>query len=169
MSILKVQQLQHTNGTVGLDINTSGSVHIPGHVIQVVQNNMTGNHRVVISNSSFTTTSVTGTITPEFSTSKILVMVTTTGNTNQTNGTGIHATLYRGSTDLSATSTGFTTVEGRTVERVMAPLVITFLDSPATTSAVTYTLYAKSTTSSSIEVPAHTSATSTVVMMEIAQ
>ena len=100
---------------------------------------------------------------------RILVMVTTTGNTNQTNGTGIHATLYRGSTDLSGTSTGFTTVEGRTVERVLAPLVITFLDSPATTSAVTYTMYAKSTTGSGIEVPAHTSTTSTVVMMEIAQ
>ena len=152
-----------------IEKTTNAGVKIPGHVIQVVQNNMTGNHRVVISNTSFTTTSVTGTITPKFSTSKILVMVTTTGNNNQTNGTGIHATLYRGSTDLSATSTGFTTVEGRTVERVMAPLVINFLDDPATTSAVTYTLYAKSTTGSGIEVPAHTSATSTVVMMEIAQ
>tara|TARA_Y100001954_G_C15590656_1_gene493029 strand:- start:116 stop:601 length:486 start_codon:yes stop_codon:yes gene_type:complete len=152
-----------------IEKTTNAGVKIPGHVIQVVQNNMTGNHRVVISNTSFTATNVTGTITPKFSTSKILVMVTTTGNNNQTNGTGIHATLYRGSTDLSATSTGFTTVEGRTVERVMAPLVVTFLDSPATTSAVTYTLYAKSTTGSGIEVPAHTSTTSTVVMMEIAQ
>ena len=161
MSVLSVNNI--------IEKTTNHGIKIPGHVVQVVQNNITGNHRVVISNTSFTVTNVTGTITPKFSGSKILVMVTTTGNNNQTNGTGIHATLYRGSTDLSGTSTGFTTVEGRTVERVMAPLVITFLDDPATTSAVTYTLYAKSTTGSGIEVPAHTSQTSTVVMMEIAQ
>ena len=161
MSVLSVNNI--------IEKTTNHGIKIPGHVVQVVQNNITGNHRVVISNTSFTVTNVTGTITPKFSGSKILVMVTTTGNNNQTNGTGIYATLYRGSTDLSGTSTGFTTVEGRTVERVMAPLVINFLDEPGTTSAVTYTLYAKSTTGSGIEVPAHTSQTSTVVMMEIAQ
>ena len=143
---------------------------VPGHIIQTVQNHIIGNHRASVSSTSFTTTQVTGQITPKLATSHIKVSITTTGNNNQTDGTGIMATLYRGSTDLAVNATtGFTTVEGRTNIRIMTPLIINFIDTPGTTSTLTYTLFVKSTTGSTIEVPAHTSANSTVIMQEIAQ
>jgi len=143
---------------------------VPGHIIQTVQNRLTGNHRASVSSTSFTTTQVTGQITPKLATSHIKVSITTTGNNNQTDGTGIYATLYRGSTDLAVNgSTGFTSIDGRTNIRIHAPLVINFIDTPGTTSTLTYTLYVKSSTGSTVEVPAYTSANSTVIMQEIAQ
>ena len=150
---------------------TASTVQMPaGHIIQTVQNHLTGNHRTSVSSTSFSSTQVTGQITPKFATSHIKVSITTTGNNNQTDGTGIFATLYRGSTDLgSSGTTGFSNVEGRTNIRIHAPIVINFIDTPGTTSTLTYTLYVKSTTGSAVEVPAQTSANSTVIIQEIAQ
>jgi hypothetical protein len=150
---------------------TSGSIQMPqGHVIQTVQNHLTGNHRTSVTSTSFASTQVTGQITPKFATSHIKVSITTTGNNNQTDGTGIYATLYRGSTDLGASgTTGFSTVDGRTNIRIHTPLVINFIDTPSTTDTLTYTVYIKSTTGSAVEVPAYTSANTTVIMQEIAQ
>lgn len=69
MSILKVQQLQHTNGTVGLDINTSGTVLIPGHVIQTIQ--FTANEANIGAGSG--TTLINSTFNPKVSGSKFAV------------------------------------------------------------------------------------------------
>ena len=71
MSILKVQQLQHTNGTVGLDINTNGSVHIPGHVLQTIQ--FTSNEQNIGAGSG--TTLINATFTPKVSGSKFAVWI----------------------------------------------------------------------------------------------
>lgn len=90
---------------------------------------------------SFTATSATASITPTSASSKILVLVS--GMFWQTNGFGGNAflTIYRNSTNVNSSSpmamaavpTGSNSFYGSTA--------ITFLDSPATTSAVTYTPY----------------------------
>ena len=141
---------------------------VPGHVIQVVQNKMVNASRTATSNTSYTATNITGTITPRHATSKVLVTVSTTGNNNNTNDTGMQITLYRGSTELSGSSNGIQTVEGRGA-RIHVPIGFSYLDSPATTSATTYTVYVKSSSGSTVEIPFSDSAeTALVIMQEIA-
>lgn len=141
---------------------------VPGHVIQVVQNKMVNANRTATSNTSYTATAITGTITPRHANSKVLVTVSTTANNNQTNDTGVRITLYRGSTELSGSTNGIVTVEGRAA-RIHTPVSFSYLDSPATTSATTYTVYMKSSTGSVVEMPfSNNTETSLVIMQEIA-
>ena len=141
---------------------------VPGHVIQVVSNTLHNVTRTATANTSYTATNIAGTITPKKSNSKVLVTVSTTGNNNNTNNTGMQVTLFRGSTNLSSSSNGLQTVEGRGV-RIHVPIGFSFLDSPATTSATTYTVYVKSNSGSTVEIPFSDGAeTATVIMQEIA-
>ena len=96
-------------------------------------------------------------------------MMSTSGNNNNTNNTGMPITIYRnGSTDLSGAGDGFTTVETRAARSHM-PVSIQVLDSPATTSAVTYTMYARSNTGSTVELPySSANETAVVILQEIA-
>ena len=90
---------------------------------------------------SFTATSATATITPTSASSKILVLVS--GMFWQTNGFGGNAflTIFRNGSNVNSSSpmamaavpTGSNSFYGSTA--------ITFLDSPATTSALTYIPY----------------------------
>jgi len=116
-----------------------------GSVLQVVQT-------VYQSGSAYFTTSTTATmvatgfsvsITPLFSTSKILIIFSGNAyNSGATNG-NIMASIYRGGTNLSAGSTpaGFGPAYGQLVTGFAVPLNITYLDSPFTTSATTYQVY----------------------------
>ena len=141
---------------------------VPGHVIQVDQNKMVNVTRTATSSTSYTATNITGTITPRHATSKVLVTVATTANNNNTNNTGMQITLYRGSTELSGSANGIQTAEGRGV-RIHVPVGFSYLDSPATTSAVTYTVYVKSSSGSTVEIPFSSgSETALVILQEIA-
>lgn len=121
---------------------TSGNgVQIPGHVVQVVNNTYT----TQISTSTFVDVGVATSITPKSSSSKILVMAT--AQVNLTNSSDItvygHFELYRGD------SSGTSIFDGQSAELVNGNTTNEFgvrwhthvLDSPATTSATTYTLY----------------------------
>ena len=152
MSILKVQQLQHTNGTVGLDINTSGSVHMPGHVVQAIYSE-TDSRASYTSTSFVDVTGMTATITPKYNTSKILVQVCMNIGI-QNAAFNLSCTLFRGSTAIFAgTDTsnkqGFVQIEGNTTggQYKIYNQTATTLDSPASSSAVVYKVMGRINTS----------------------
>jgi hypothetical protein len=113
-----------------------------GTVLQVV--NTTTTSDTSTSSTSYTNFSFLNTsITPTSSSSKILViaqiMPFTGANAN------MQFTLYRNSTNLGP-ATGFAYVYGSSTVNIACPTVMTYLDSPATTSSTTYGVYGKTST-----------------------
>jgi hypothetical protein len=123
---------------------TSGNgVHIPGHVLQVVQSTW-GQAGSNITSSSFTATGHTVAITPKFSTSKVLLYVLGGGQYLPQGNTMGSVTIYRGSTNIGSGTRGlqsFYTVG--TTGFTITPHGMMVLDSPSTTSTTTYQTYAK--------------------------
>jgi hypothetical protein len=111
-----------------------------GSVLQVVQ--AITNSSASTSSTSAVTTGFSASITPKFSTSKILVTLTAPCDTSASNSQ-IGLTVYRGATNL-AVSVGavnsFCNNYGAG-SRIIAPMTINYLDSPSTTSSTTYTAY----------------------------
>jgi len=161
-----------------------GRVYIPGHIIQVVQTVVS--NRWVGSSSNNTWNDITGmscTITPTYSTSKILVQVFMNGGPYN----GVEKTpwrLVRGATPVGIGDSG---LGGRATGDCGGPNQYwppfngaNYMDSPATTSSTTYKLQYNGTTSSyfylnypasargSVEAVDATTI-STITLMEIAQ
>ena len=115
-----------------------------GGIVQVKQftltNTANGGFLMSTSSSSFTATPLLLAITPKFSTSKILINV----NTSSYNpGSGHTAyTIYRDSTNIGGSTYGIADFTGSHNWR---PFSMMFLDSPTTTSSVTYRVYGRTT------------------------
>jgi hypothetical protein len=135
--------LPTTSGTVLTSASSVTSGQLPtGSVLQVVQNSVAGSGTVVTTTStSYATTGLSATITPKFSTSKILVSVAGANWDTQNAGYQIYGTVYRNSTNIGSGSTSQLTDVYSASGRGIFPICIQKLDSPATTSATTYTLY----------------------------
>ena len=111
------------------ELNVGSGVQIPGHVIQVVEGEY--NTQIDISSGSYTDIALSATITPKSSSSKIYVI---TNVQTFVNGTGlIGVAIVRGSTSIlqQQGAAGFQDNNATVVS-------MTKLDSPATTSAITY-------------------------------
>ena len=105
-------------------------------ILQVVQATYSA---VIVSNSTTTMvdTNLTATITPQSSTSKILVVVhQTMSKSSQADNNAIAARIVRDSTAIHtfAVATGYT---GTSIANILTVSAM-YLDSPATTSATTY-------------------------------
>lgn len=113
-----------------------------GRVMQTI--NASYNTEVYSTSTSFVTTGLTATITPKSSTSKILVIANTPAFNNGS-ASGAVFTIFRGTvagTNLGSASVGpagFAQLYGGT-STVRTVVTLTHLDSPATASAVTYTI-----------------------------
>jgi hypothetical protein len=146
----------------------SGAQQAPSKVLQVVQNTSTS--AVSSTSSTYVTSGVSASITPLFSTSKILILVSGAGYMAGA-GTSLGCfTVFRGTvagTDLSGVTGGFTSFYG-TTSGVMASVSIAYLDSPATTNATTYTVGMKSTDNSSAVYLNSNSQKALITLMEIA-
>ena len=97
------------------------------------------------SSATYVATDLAATITPSSATSKILVIVSQ-GNrkTNANAATEVQSRLYRNGVNISNDLTLDTCYTNSAMElRMMA--FMTYLDSPATTSAVTYQMYGAAT------------------------
>jgi hypothetical protein len=116
-----------------------GFTGVPLQIVQVV--NTTS---ITTTSTSFVASSLTASITPTFSTSKILVMVFG-GIYDQTiTGTYNSSTVYRNNTtNLSTSSNGNMQSTYMPNSTYTSNQSIMFLDSPATTSSTTYTFYVK--------------------------
>jgi hypothetical protein len=132
-------------------------------VLQVVQ--ATFATSTASTSTSFVTSGLNASITPSSNTSKVLVLVTVPVRTENTSG-GVVCTIFRGTvagTNL-LTADGFGRLFGSSdMQGVMA---MNFLDSPATTSATTYTLGFKSTAGQNTACQIN-NATSSITLMEI--
>jgi hypothetical protein len=87
------------------------------------------------SSTSFVTTGFSASITPKFATSKIYAVSTMCWY-----GTG-RVTLYRNSTNLGDSNYGFFSLNNPSAFEVSTAL--SYVDSPATTSSTTYTIYTR--------------------------
>lgn len=152
-------------------INLTNATALPsaalptGSILQVVQSTSTTSFQT--SSTSFQASGFTATITPKFATSKILVTVVTTNYVQA--GDVNTSTIYRGGTNLGGgPSSGFQWNRLRGGTDLQFPMVINYLDSPATTSATTYQTYIKSNAGSAVETNSPSATTATFTLMEIA-
>ena len=146
---------------------TLGKARLPtGSVLQVVNSYTT---------TTTTTTSATpvdsalsATITPTSSTSKILVLMSSNGQTARV-GAAANGDMYfyivRGATQLTSSRLGINFGVATWNDFFPAQNCYTYLDSPATTSATTYKMQI-SVSSGSLTVP--TASFATMTLMEIA-
>ena len=147
----------------------AAKVHIPGHVIQVV--NATYSTQTSNSSVTFADTGLTASITPLSASSKILVTVNVSGVRKVTNNTWIELRLLRNSSVLfnMESSAGR---NGSTTDNAVGSASTSYLDSPATTSATTYKVQFSSANNNAevfINISGNTGSTSTLTLMEIAQ
>ena len=135
-----------------------------GKVLQVVS--ATTTTEVQSTSSTYASTGISASITPSSATSKVLVLVSTTvGKDNGSSNNRASFRLRRASTTvLSAINVGYTV--GQTFEMIVA-YAASYLDSPATTSATTYTLEFNSEGNTSKVFVQNNSGTGSIVLLEI--
>jgi len=138
-----------------------------GSVLQVV--NGTTTTSVSTTNSTFIDTGLTATITPKFSTSKILVLVSQNGlgKTSGSTANDMTIRLLRGATVI-ATPSVYTLNTGTTIVLYGYASSICYLDSPATTSATTYKTQFNNSNGSTAVIVQRTDDMSTITLLEIA-
>jgi len=147
---------------------SSDKIHIPGHVIQVVQSTITATPSTT--STSFVDTGLSVTITPTSSSSKILVMADYGTGAGSTAG-GLITQLLKGSTVLFYRGDAYSSAGSS-----FGAGSFNHLDSPATTSAITYKIQYKTQSASSTAYfnigytgGGYTAPTSHLTVMEIAQ
>jgi len=155
------------DGTNGLTFNNATTQASAGQVLQVV--NASYGTLLSTTSTSPVTTNLTASITPKFSTSKILVMVTVQGVNKYAGNinTGANLYLYRNGSSIKnyALYVGYTNTS---TANLIGGNAINYLDSPATTSSTTYAIYL-ATTVSGQQVEINSDADfSTITLMEIA-
>jgi len=141
-SIIKVDTIQTAAGgtptAADLGINTTGSV------LQVVQDTQTT--QVVVSATSFIASPLSATITPSATSSKILAVVSYHGGPVNSSAADANATFAL-SRDAGSTYLAFNGIRGYDYGGsgtiVFTTNTMVYLDSPSSTSSLTYTVYHK--------------------------
>lgn len=131
-----------------------------GSVVQVVFNTDTAS--ISTSSTSYVASGTSHSITPLYSTSKILVLISGILDTGASARTA-ECTIFRNSTNIGGANGLLRVYAGSS--RSIAGATMVFLDSPNTTSSVTYSCYVKAT-GGQIEWNG-SSVTNTVTLMEI--
>ena len=139
-----------------------------GTVLQVVQGL---NHAEQSTTStSFVATGIDVSITPSATSSKVLIMATTSVFLHQI-GHVAYYTIYRDSTNLSEDDNGFANLHhtaGTSGDDQVTHINMAFLDSPNTDSAITYQVYTRTNSSSLSNAWSMNGSTSTIICQEIA-
>ena len=129
--------LPTTSGTI-VTTNTMPA----GSVLQVVSAT-SQSAQATTTSTSYVTTGFSASITPSSSSNKVLVLLSALGR----NGSGGQAfyTMYRGATDLASTRS-FKQLYNPSAGVLDGAIDMSILDSPSSTSSVTYTIYFKGST-----------------------
>jgi hypothetical protein len=149
------------DGTSGITFPNSTIQASAGSVLQVVSATTSTNSSTT--STSFVATNLTASITPRFATSKILVSVNGVGYA--TAGTYAYYTIARGTTVLSSGSSGLVALYNNDGA---VPISMSFLDSPSTTSSISYTAYFKRGAIGTAFFVEGTNGTGVITLMEIA-
>jgi len=120
---------------------------LPGKVLQVVS--ATSVTSVSTTSSSYVTTGLSASITPSATTSKIFITLLGCAD-NDGGGRQGYFAIFRDSTNLNggAISASTSIYSG---DRIIVPVATSHLDSPSSTSSLTYALYFKNPGSDSVE------------------
>ena len=157
------------DGTNGLTFNNATTQNSGGKVIQVV--NATYSTAVSSTTNVYVDTGLTASITPLFSTSKILVLVNQNGLTKSSGviNADMKLKVVRNSTDIINVAL-YSFYTGTSTDLRGQTLSTSYLDSPATTSATTYkTQFAAAENAGTVSVQNEgASSVSTITLMEIA-
>jgi hypothetical protein len=156
-----------STAATGLKWATAGS---GGKVLQVVS--ATSTTAVSIATTTLTDTGITATITPTASNSKIMVIISTQARLTRSNSFAYAgARLFRGATQIQDWgSYGFAGVAAYSARcDVSVNHSVTYLDSPATTSATTYKLQGRCETATNSETIdfQYAGSPSTITLLEI--
>lgn len=122
------------NGTAATDAAAFGQITTGLQAITQTTGTTTTN----ITSDTQTNSVVAGSITPLSASSRIKVTATFTISTDTTSQ-GCLISLKRGASDLSGGASGFFTC-GNNSDTFRGPVTLSYIDSPATTSATTYTI-----------------------------
>jgi len=159
------------DGSAGITFPNSTVQASAGSVLQVVQ----GSYSTQVTTTSLTpvTTNVTASITPKFSTSKILAIVNLAGcGKNNLTAGSVAYYLYKNASSVFV-STDVAFYNSSNAGGNFGNLSFAYLDSPATTSSTTYTIYIAAVGSGATAYAQNYNAsqannTSTITLMEIA-
>ena len=164
VSTLKTNTIQAATGTT---VNlASGQVFTaPGHVIQTVTVASTSNGSTT-SSSYAAATGLSASITPSSTSSKILVLVNSSAFTSSSNTEGAY-TIYRGVSNIGDAN-GISRAYAGNSDAIY-PLSMHILDSPSSTSSVTYAVYMKRTQGSGTVQNNLRGCTQSITLQEIAQ
>jgi hypothetical protein len=133
-------------------------------IVQIVYAS-TGSEKTV-SNNTYVDTNLTGTITPTSASNKVLVMVTHGSNQKDANNTGMAMRLMRDATEIVAII-GDGGKTGTNARNNFGGTSINYLDTPNTTSAVTYkTQFMSQGNNASVAVQSE-GRISSIVLMEV--
>jgi hypothetical protein len=158
----------NSSSITGLASSGGFSSRQTGEVLQVV--GATYATAVTSSTTSAISSGLTATITPTSSSSKIYVMIANPMRRNQASGVdyGIGVSLYRNGSGIYTpmSNMGYSyTVSNMAISWLVA---FNYLDSPATTSATTYTMYFNCATTSMTATSCIDGNMATITLMEIA-
>jgi hypothetical protein len=131
-----------------------------GAVLQVIT--ATDANSVSTTSTSFTNVSnatLNVTITPSSAANKIFIVVTTGGY-----GYTGYFTIYRGATNLGDATNGMTVINNAN----SVPIAMSYLDSPSTTSAITYQVYQRSDSGAQVAITGRNTTKGSITAFEIA-
>jgi hypothetical protein len=132
-SILKVNQIQTTAGAVPTAADLG--LNVTGSVLQVVSTSTTGSGSTT--SSSYVSTGKSLSITPTSASNKVMVIFSGVAQNDSSTG-GMKVSVYRdGSQIYDPTLQQFSSSGGNS----LCSFCVQYLDTPATTSSVTYTQY----------------------------
>ena len=153
------------NGSTGIDKVADGADMPAGSVLQVVNGTMNGNFNI---STSSRVDVLSLSITPTSSSSKILVEVhlSDVGQNNAAASYG-RFILMRNTTDLIR-FVGQVSYTGTSNSNSVGSCSTSYLDSPSTTSSVTYKVQGHNVTGSGIIEVGASSSISTITLMEVA-
>jgi hypothetical protein len=165
-----------TAGTLALVANAGGTLYFTSAGVSVFQaNGVTGGGKVLqvvsattattvtTTSTSYVTTGLAATITPTLATSKVYVISTQAADGNATDESCF--TLFRGT--VAGTNLGAAAGMASIFPGVYGVAAMTFLDSPNTTSATTYTSGMKNLSGSGQTRAQSSSRTASITLLEI--
>ena len=144
---------------------TGATSFSPGKVLQVV--NGVSSTEIVHTNNSWTSAGVALSITPSATTSKILVICNMTGVGKASSNTWAAFRLLRDSTNIVANFEERGGSTGGSDANKVAGVSVTFLDTPSSTSALSYNVQIQSGGNSSYAQVGNSNSKSTITLMEI--
>ena len=144
---------------------TSLPAGVGGKVLQVVSDTLTSEYTT--GSTSFNDTGLTLNITPSATSSKILMIAHLGGMYSNTTANKFIFTGLRGSTNLGHSSYGFGFTAGFTDGRILVGDGFTFLDSPSSSSQLTYKVQARLENATGAGQISQNSATATLTCLEI--